>query len=127
MTWPVAGDEPYAGPPPTGRPPGWAQPVRSQPPPAAWGPPPPWAGPPAPWPAPPPPVVRWAPPPGTPPHDVPQPYLHVMRSRDWGWWRPLLGLLLVAAVYVVAATVVVLASMATGVGPDLAQIDLADP
>ena len=25
-----------------------------------------------------------------------------MRSRDWGWWRPLLGLLLFAVVYVVA-------------------------
>ena len=48
---------------------------------------------------PPPPVVRWAPPPGTPPHDVPQPFLLAMRSRDWAWWRPLLGLLLFAVVY----------------------------
>ena len=47
-----------------------------------------------------PPAVRWAPPPGTPPHDVPQPFLLAMRSRDWAWWRPLLGLLLLAVVYV---------------------------
>jgi membrane protease YdiL (CAAX protease family) len=71
--------------------------------------------------------MRWAPPPGTPPHEVPQPYAHVMRSRDWGWWRPLLGLLLVGVVYLVAATLVVVATLATGVGPDLAQMDLADP
>jgi membrane protease YdiL (CAAX protease family) len=119
MTWPGAGEEPYAGPPLTVRPPVWAQPVRWQPPPAPWGPP-------APWPLPPP-VVRWAPPPGTPPHDVPQPFLLAMRSRDWGWWRPLLGLLLLGVVYVVAAVVVVLLAVATGVGTDVAQMDLADP
>jgi membrane protease YdiL (CAAX protease family) len=50
-----------------------------------------------------------------------------MRSRDWGWWRPLLGLLLLAVVYVVAATLVVFLTLATGVGTDLAQLDLADP
>ena len=120
MTWPGAGDEPYAGPPPTVRPPVWAQPAPWQPPPAPWGPP-------APWPVPPPPVIRWAPPPGTPPHDVPQPFLLAMRSRDWGWWRPLLGLLLIGVVYAVAAIVVVLLAVATGVGTDFAQMDLADP
>jgi membrane protease YdiL (CAAX protease family) len=71
--------------------------------------------------------VHWAPPPGTPPHDVPQPYLLAMRSRDWGWWRPLLGLLLLGVVYVVAATLVVLVTVAAGVGTDFAQLDLADP
>jgi membrane protease YdiL (CAAX protease family) len=126
MTWPGVGDEPYAGPPPTIRPPVWAPPVRAQPVhwqplPAAWGPPPPWSVPP------PPPVVRWAPPPGTPPHDVPQPFLLAMRSRDWGWWRPLLGLLLIGVVYVVAAIVVVLLAVAAGVGTDFARMDLADP
>jgi membrane protease YdiL (CAAX protease family) len=50
-----------------------------------------------------------------------------MRSRDWGWWRPLLGLLLLGVVYMVAATVVVLLTVATGVGTDFAQQDLADP
>jgi membrane protease YdiL (CAAX protease family) len=50
-----------------------------------------------------------------------------MRSRDWGWWRPLLGLLLLGVVYVVAAVVVVLLAVATGVGTDVAQMDLADP
>jgi hypothetical protein len=50
-----------------------------------------------------------------------------MRSRDWGWWRPVLGLLLLGVVYVVAATVVVVLTMATGVGTDLSQTALGDP
>jgi uncharacterized protein len=109
-------EEPYTGPPPMLRPdPGsWQQAV------LRWTPPPPR-------PPPPPPDVRWAPPPGTPPHDVAQPYLLAMRARDWAWWRPLLGLLLFAVVYLVAAVVVAVLTLATGVGPDLAQMDLADP
>jgi membrane protease YdiL (CAAX protease family) len=71
--------------------------------------------------------VRWAPPPGTPPHDVPRPFLQVMRSRDWAWWRPVLGLLLFAVVYTVAAVVIVLPVVVTGVVPDLAVTDLANP
>jgi len=120
MTYPGADrpldEEPYTGPPPMLRPaPGsWQQAV------LRWTPPPP----PLP---PPPPDVRWAPPPGTPPHDVPQPYLLAMRSRDWAWWRPLLGLLLFGVVYLVAAAVVAVLTLATGLGPDLAQMDLADP
>jgi hypothetical protein len=50
-----------------------------------------------------------------------------MRSRDWAWWRPLLGLLLLGVVYLVAATVVVFLTLLTGVGPDFALMDLADP
>jgi membrane protease YdiL (CAAX protease family) len=50
-----------------------------------------------------------------------------MRSRDWAWWRPLLGLLLVGVVYVVAATLVVVLTLLTGVGTDFAQLDLVDP
>jgi membrane protease YdiL (CAAX protease family) len=71
--------------------------------------------------------MRWAPPPGTPPHDVPRPYLLAMRSRDWAWWRPLLGLLLFAVVYTAAVTVLVIAAVVTGASPDLAQADLVDP
>jgi membrane protease YdiL (CAAX protease family) len=71
--------------------------------------------------------MRWEPPPGTPPHEVPQPYLRAMWSRDWAWWRPLLGLLLLGVVYLVAATVVVFLTFLTGVGPDFALVDLADP
>jgi uncharacterized protein len=125
MTSPGAGEEPYLGPPPTRRPERWEEATTPWPP-APWQPVPgpvPWAPPPPP----PPPSVRWAPPPGTPPHDVPQPYLRAMRSRDWGWWRPLLGLLLLGVVYLVAATAVVFVTIATGVGTDLAQMDLADP
>ncbi|MGY1735565.1 CPBP family intramembrane glutamic endopeptidase [Geodermatophilus sp. SYSU D00684] len=78
-------------------------------------------------PAPFPPGVALAPPPGTPPHDEPQPYLLAMRARDWGWWRPLLGLLLFTVAYGVAAFVVVLAVLLTGVSPDLQLLDLVDP
>jgi membrane protease YdiL (CAAX protease family) len=121
---PGVGDEPYAGPPPMVRPPTWAQPVPW--PTTPWVPPPPWAPPPQPW-AGPPPVVRWAPPPGTPPHDVPQRFLHAMRSRDWAWWRPLLGLLLLGVVYLVATVLVVLVAVTTGIGSDVARMDLSDP
>jgi membrane protease YdiL (CAAX protease family) len=118
-------DEPYTGPPPMRRP----EPHQW---PSDYWQPAPWQAPPwqAPWPPPPhrtPAEVRWAPPPGTPPHDVPQPFLRAMRSRDWAWWRPLLGLLLLSVVYAVAATVVVIISLLTGVGPDLALLDLVDP
>jgi hypothetical protein len=80
-----------------------------------------------PGPAPFPPGVRLAPPPGTPPHDVPVPFLLVMRTRDRAWWRPLLGLLLFTVAYVVAAFVVVLLVLLTGVEPDLQLLDLVDP
>jgi membrane protease YdiL (CAAX protease family) len=50
-----------------------------------------------------------------------------MRSRDWAWWRPLLGLLLFTVVYTVGVTVLVLASVVVGAAPDLAQADLVDP
>ena len=50
-----------------------------------------------------------------------------MRSRDWAWWRPLLGLLLITFVYTAAAIVVVVLSLVTGIGPDLALLDLVDP
>jgi membrane protease YdiL (CAAX protease family) len=147
----AADDEAYTGPPPTVRPepgrwpaPLWQGPAWSAPWPGALvqGPPgqgAPWPG--APWspvpqpgygwgpavPPPPPAGVRWAPPPGTPPHDVPQPFLLAMRSRDWAWWRPLLGLLLLGVVYLVAATLVVLLTLLTGVAPDLGLLDLVDP
>jgi membrane protease YdiL (CAAX protease family) len=83
----------------------------------------------------PPPAVRWAPPPGTPPHDEPRPFLRVMRSRDWAWWRPLLGLFLLGAVYLVLAVVTAVAGvfglLASGVDPgalpDLALDDFTDP
>jgi membrane protease YdiL (CAAX protease family) len=115
-------DEPYTGPPPMLRPqqvlfappqaPAWEQAV------LRWTPPPPSA---------PPPGMRWAPPPGAPPHDVPRPYLQVMRTRDWAWWRPLLGLLLITVVYFVAATLVVLLALVTDVAPNLDLLDLVDP
>ncbi|SOD93079.1 CPBP family intramembrane glutamic endopeptidase [Blastococcus haudaquaticus] len=94
------------------------------------GPPPGWA------PAfPPPPVVRWAPPPGTPPHDEPTSFLLAMRSRDWAWWRPALGLLLLVVVYVALAVVTAVAGVVgllasgadPGALPDLALDEFSDP
>ena len=78
------------------------------------------------WPPGPPPVA-WAPPPGTPPHDQPQPFLLAMRARDWAWWRPLAGLLLLGVVFVVAAAVVGVLGILTGISPDLTMADLVDP
>jgi uncharacterized protein len=132
------GAEVYEGPPPTRRPEPWqAGPV----PPVggpSWLPPPPWPPQqwaPQQWAAQPAPVVRWAPPPGTPPHDVPRSFLQAMRSRDWAWWRPLLGLLLLTVVYgalavatVVAGVFGLLASGADlGALPDVASEELTDP
>jgi uncharacterized protein len=125
--WGQGSDEPYTGPPPTRRPEPWQWPNGYWPggyQPAPW-PPHPWGPPPTV--PPPPPAVTWAPPPGTPPHDEPQSFLRAMRSRDWAWWRPVLGLLLLSVVYAVAAVVVVVLSLLTGVGPDLALLDLVDP
>jgi membrane protease YdiL (CAAX protease family) len=122
--------EPYTGPPPMQRPESW-HPVYVSPPVPLWGPAPPQWRPPGAPPmrvqAPAPSVLRWEPPPGTPPHDEPQPYLRAMRSRSWTWWRPLAGLALLLAVYLVAAVAVVLVAVVTGVTPDLALLDLIDP
>jgi membrane protease YdiL (CAAX protease family) len=97
--------------------------------PQQWGSPP-WG--PVQWPPPP---VRWAPPSGTPPHDVPRSFLQAMRSRDWAWWRPLLGLLLLGVVYVALAMVTAVAGilglLASGADaaalPDLALDEFTDP
>lgn len=136
-----SGEEPYAGPPPTRPPDGWRPPPSPgwfPQPPSGWFPPshPGWypAAPPG-WRPAPPTAIRWAPPPGTPPHDVPQPFLLAMRARDWAWWRPVLGLLLFGAVYlvlnVIAAVVGLLGFLAAGADlgglPDLAVTDLTDP
>jgi uncharacterized protein len=117
-------DEPYTGPPPMLRP----QQVLFRPPPGPWPAAPAWQQAVLRWtPPPPPPPQFWTPPPGTPPHDVPRPFLQVMRSRDWAWWRPLLGLLLISIVYVVAVVVVGLLALVTGLAPDLDLLDLVDP
>jgi membrane protease YdiL (CAAX protease family) len=139
MTAPWPEYEPYTGPPPTRRPelqpwypvpPPWGAPPWGAPP---WGPVP-WA--PAPWGPSLPPRMHWEPPPGTPPHDAPRPFLLAMRTRTWAWWRPLLGLLLVVVGYAVLATVVVVAELigtvaggaSLGTLPDPSQFtDFTDP
>ncbi|MGY5885661.1 CPBP family intramembrane glutamic endopeptidase [Modestobacter lacusdianchii] len=65
-------------------------------------------------------------PPGAPPHATPQPYVLLMRARDWAWWRPVLGLLLFTVLYLVAGGVLGVVVYLSGVGLDLAQQDLFD-
>jgi membrane protease YdiL (CAAX protease family) len=123
--WPSSPGQPYTGPPPTtrdGAPPlvPFGAPPRL--PPGAYG-----AGPgvlPGARPAG---RIRPTTPPGAPPYDVPQPYLLLMRARDWAWWRPVLGLLLFGVLYLVAVLVLVGVAAVTGAAPDLALDDLADP
>jgi membrane protease YdiL (CAAX protease family) len=50
-----------------------------------------------------------------------------MRARDWAWWRPLLGLLMFAVLYAVAAVLVVLVVVLTGVVPVADLLQLTDP
>ncbi|WP_369139757.1 CPBP family intramembrane glutamic endopeptidase [Modestobacter versicolor] len=136
----VPPEQPYGGPPPTGRygaPP--AVPF-GMPGPPPYGPPGPYGqagpyGPPAPYgpawgqpygAAPVPVPKRPVTPPGAPPHDTPQPYELLMRTRDWAWWRPLLGVVLFGAVYGVLTLVLGLGFLVSGVVPDLAQVDLTD-
>ena len=71
----------------------------------------------------PPPVV----PPGAPPHDLPQPYPLLMRSRSWGWWRPLLGLLVFAVVYLLANLALSLLTIASGAISLTDVEELTDP
>ncbi|CAA9234181.1 MAG: Abortive infection protein [uncultured Blastococcus sp.] len=130
--WPMAYAPPqYAPPqyaPPQYAPPQYAPPQYA---PAQYGPPfpgapypgPPFGRPPAPGFPP----GGWGPPPGTPPHDVPRSFLLSMRSRDWRWWRPLLGLLLITVVWFVGAAVVMGVALVTAIAPDLELLDLVDP
>ena len=66
-------------------------------------------------------------PPGAPPFDEPRPYAWLMRARDWAWWRPVLGLLLFVVLYAVAALVVTVAVLVTGVVPVADLLELTDP
>ncbi len=63
------------------------------------------------------------------PHAEPQPYLRLMRTVNYRWWRPVLGLLAFVGAYVVAVFVVVLAFAAGGFDlRDLTRLDdLTDP
>jgi membrane protease YdiL (CAAX protease family) len=50
-----------------------------------------------------------------------------MRTRDWAWWRPALGLLLFTVLYFVAGSVIIVLAWITAATPDLAMTDLTDP
>jgi uncharacterized protein len=66
---------------------------------------------------------------------VPRSFLQAMRSRDWAWWRPLLGLLLLGVVYLALAVATAVAGivglLASGTDaaalPDLALDEFTDP
>ena len=115
MTLPGPGggsvEESYTGPPPTLRPGAGQSPVGPWPTAQAPGPPP----------------VVWPPPPGTPPHDEPQPYVLAMRSRTWAWWRPVAGLALLGIAAVIAAALLGVVEILTGVAPDPALLGVRDP
>ncbi|MBA3293374.1 MAG: hypothetical protein H0T40_06460, partial [Geodermatophilaceae bacterium] len=63
------------------------------------------------------------------PHAEPQPYLRLMRTVNYRWWRPMLGILAFVGSYVVAVFLVVLAFVAGGLDlNDLTRLDdLTDP
>ena len=63
------------------------------------------------------------------PHAEPQPYLRLMRTVNYRWWRPVLGILAFIGSYVVAVFLVVLAFVAGGLDlNDLTRLDdLTDP
>jgi membrane protease YdiL (CAAX protease family) len=50
-----------------------------------------------------------------------------MRSREWSWWRPLLGILLIAVLWFAGTVLVLVAAAGFGVEPDPQLFDLIDP
>jgi membrane protease YdiL (CAAX protease family) len=61
------------------------------------------------------------------PHDVPQPYLHLLRTRSYRWWKGLLGLPLAIVTYIglsAGLVVVVLIGMIVVNGPEQGMRDL---
>ena len=62
------------------------------------------------------------------PHAQPQSYLRLMRTVNYRWWRPLLGLLTFLGCYFVAAVLVLLVAVAAGMDLDPTRLeDLTDP
>lgn len=120
---PPAGDQPPPGysawPPGYGAPRGYGGPPPGYGPPPAYGPG--WY-PPAAWgPVRPPSFAKV-------PHAEPQPYLRLMRTVNYRWWRPVLGILAFVGSYVVAALIVTFAFLAGGLQVDLTRLDdLTDP
>ena len=112
-----AGQQPWGGPPPGHGGPGYR-------PPGTYGyGPPPWAGAPPPYGAPqqwPPPQGSWGPAaPGRPlprfPHPEPREYHQMLRTWNYAWWKPVLGIVLVALGMVVVAPLLLLPVLIFGV------------
>lgn len=62
------------------------------------------------------------------PHAQPEPYLRLMRTVNYRWWRPFLGLLAFLGCYFVAAVLVLLVAVAAGMDLDPIRLqDLTDP
>lgn len=81
--------------------------------PQAWGAaPPPWSQPP--------PRRRW----GLPEYDQAQPYHRILRTRSYGWWRPLLGLVVTAVTFIAISLAVTAATLVPAFLSG--AIDLAD-
>lgn len=79
-----------------------------------------------------PPGAGWGPvrPPsfGKVPHTKAQPYLRLMRTVNYRWWRPVLGLLAFLGCYFVAAVLILLVALAAGMDLDPIRLEnLTDP
>ncbi|MDQ4036857.1 MAG: CPBP family intramembrane metalloprotease [Actinomycetota bacterium] len=62
------------------------------------------------------------------PHSEPQPYLRLMRTVNYRWWRPVLGLLAFLGCYFVGAILVLLVAVVAGMSLDPLRLeDLTDP
>jgi membrane protease YdiL (CAAX protease family) len=98
--------------------------------PPAYGPPgyragPPWAAPPAgppPWVAPP----TGPPPYSSTPYAEPQPYLRLLRTRRYRWWRPLVGLFVAMAAFLFVGFAVYGTAAVAGVAAGGAEADVLD-
>ncbi|HSE70762.1 MAG TPA: CPBP family glutamic-type intramembrane protease [Nocardioidaceae bacterium] len=115
---------------PGGRPPNYGGQQPAPPPSYPGGQPQPWGGPPAPqqpWGGPPAPQQPWAGPPapgaGQPrrpvlpsfPHPAPREYHQMLRTWNYAWWKPVVGIILVALGMVVVAPLVLLPLLMVGV------------
>lgn len=102
---------------PTGSDPFAIDSAPAQPPPQL--PPQSWAAAPPSW-SQPPPKRRW----GLPEYDQAQPYHRVLRTRNYGWWRPLVGLVVTGVTFAIISLVVTTAALVPAFLSG--AIDLAD-
>lgn len=117
VTGPTGGQgQPYGGPPQAGSQP-WPPQQYGGPPP--WGPPPPWGGP-QPWVPPPYPGAAVPPTDARPPlprfpHPEPREYHQMLRTWNYAWWKPVVGIVLVVVGMLIVAPMVLMPILIVGV------------